>query len=186
MVALAVLAGCAPVSRRPVVLGTETAQRKLMELPHWQMVGRVAVQANTEGWNAHVHWEHDHHQDRIRLSGPFSQGAVSIVLQSDSIYINEGNGVVRSSRDPDSLLRERLGFAVPLSHLRYWMLGLPAPGEVSSVSADYTTGRAFSQQGWHLSFERFNRVNEFDLPQKISVKGGDLKLKLIADEWTLH
>lgn len=182
-----VLAACAPVPRKPLEAGLAESQRKLLDLPYWRFEGRVAVQTRAEGLNASLFWEHDGRQDRVRLSGPFSQGAVSIVLQDDLIYINEGNGVVRTSRDPDELLRQRLGFTVPLANLRYWVLGLPAPrGEPANMAVSGAADRSFDQQGYALAFERFIRVREFDLPQKMSAQGAELKLKLIVDEWVLN
>jgi outer membrane lipoprotein LolB len=178
---------CAPLQPKPVAVGLVQTNPALAVLPFWRLQGRVAVQAGEQGWNAHLFWEHDGRQDRVRLSGPFSQGAVSIVLQDDLIYINEGAGVVGSSRDPDGYLRERLGFTVPLASLRYWVLGVPSPkGEPASVFSGAGLARAFSQQGWRLSYERFTRVHDFDLPEKMSVQGQNIKMKLVADEWALN
>lgn len=180
---------CAPSWVKPPELQAGTEQNRLLALTYWRLEGRVAIQAHGEGVNANLYWEHDGRQDRVRLSGPFSQGAVSVVLQDDLIYLNEGNGNIRSSRDPEELLQDRLGFSVPLRELRYWVLGLPSPrGAPAYVSVAGAAGevRSFSQQGYSLTYERFARVKEFDLPQKLSAQGGELKLKLIVDEWVLN
>lgn len=156
------------------------------EIPVWKLEGRIAVKTADDGWTANLIWEHDARQDRLRISGPFSQGLVSIVVQDDLIHINEGKGVEQTSREPDALLRERLGFAVPLRSLRYWVTGVPAPG---SESVPGPSGgvevRGFSQQGWALAYEKFTQVGRYQLPQKATIVGHEVRLKLIADDWVI-
>lgn len=156
------------------------------DIKAWKLEGRIAVKTAADGWTANLIWEHDPSQDRLRISGPFSQGLVSIVVQDDLIHVNEGGGVEQTSREPDALLRERLGFAVPLRSLRYWVTGVPAPGGESVAASPAADGaRRFSQQGWSLSYEKFTRVGSYELPQKAVISGHEVRLKLIADDWLI-
>lgn len=177
------LQGCSLL--RPEVPSVPSDQARLYELKNWRLEGRIGVRVGEEGWSADLNWTHEGRQDRLRVSGPFSQGMVSIVAQDDLLYVNEGEGRVVSSRDPDALLRERLGFAVPLRSMRYWMLGLPSP------EADYRAIRqgdaaGFVQQGWTLVFQQYTRANGASLPSKFTIAGEGAKLKLIVDEWTIE
>ncbi len=176
------LAGCAGM--RPVPESQRAASPS--DIKVWKLEGRIAVKTANDGWTANLIWEHDPLQDRLRISGPFSQGLLSIVVQDDLIHVNEGNGVEQTSRDPDALLRERLGFAVPLRSLRYWVTGVPAP-EAEHVQVPNEAGgaRRFSQQGWNLAYEKFSQVGAYQLPQKASINGHDVRLKLIADDWLI-
>lgn len=176
------LAGCAGM--RPVPESQRAASPS--DIKVWKLEGRIAVKTANDGWTANLIWEHDPLQDRLRISGPFSQGLLSIVVQDDLIHVNEGNGVEQTSRDPDALLRERLGFAVPLRSLRYWVTGVPAP-EAEHVQVPNEAGgaRRFSQQGWSLAYEKFSQVGAYQLPQKASINGHDVRLKLIADDWLI-
>lgn len=154
-------------------------------LKSWTLEGRIGVKTPKEGWTANLVWEHEAHQDRLRISGPFSQGMVSIVVQDDLIHINEGNGVEQTSREPDALLKERLGFSVPLRSLRYWVTGVPAPDAEYREEQGAGAARRFSQQGWMLAYEKFAPVKGLLLPQKATINGHDVRLKLIADEWVV-
>ncbi|WP_052808089.1 lipoprotein insertase outer membrane protein LolB [Methyloterricola oryzae] len=176
------LAGCAGM--RPVPEPQRAASPS--DIKVWKLEGRIAVKTANDGWTANLIWEHDPRQDRLRISGPFSQGLLSIVVQDDLIHVNEGNGVEQTSRNPDALLRERLGFAVPLRSLRYWVTGVPAP-EAEHVQVPNETGgaRRFSQQGWNLAYEKFSQIGAYQLPQKASINGHDVRLKLIADDWLI-
>lgn len=186
LAAVLVLPGCALVRTERPAPALTSSQQRLYQLNSWHLDGRIGVQTPQDGWSANLSWDHEGRQDRLRVSGPFSQGMVSIVLQDDLIYINEGDGTVATSRDPDALLKARLGFAVPLASLRYWVLGLPAPGQDEQAAADEHGGaKGFRQQGWVLAFEQFTQVRGLSLPQKMTIRGHEVKLKLIADEWVL-
>jgi len=181
---LLMMNACATRSIAPATVeSTSAGGCSICALQVWTLEGRVAVQAGQEGWNANLHWEHDRFQDRVRISGPFSQGAVSVVLQDDLIYINEGNGNTEVSRDPDTALRERIGFPVPLRSLRYWLLGVPA--QQAESAAAVTTGDGFVQQGWTLSYSGVYRADGFTLPGRTVANNEHAKLKLVIDSWAV-
>ena len=105
------------------------------------------------------------------------------MVQKDLIYVNEGNGVTSLSRDPDAMLRQRLGFAVPLSSLRYWVLGVPDPDKAAQMVGD---AQGFQQAGWRIVPDKLASVDGWMLPQKLSVQGAGVKLKILADTWDLR
>jgi outer membrane lipoprotein LolB len=175
--------GCAGGRTRPAAVDT----MHLAGLARWRLEGRIAVQTPDDAWQASLAWDHEGRQDRLLVSGPLNQGTVSIVLQDDLILINEGNGNERISRDPDALMKEKLGFSIPLQSLRYWVLGISAPGEASEELDVYPDGRLkhLKQAEWSLDYERYRDWDRFVLPQKVLIQGRSLKLKLFADEWTV-
>ncbi len=172
------LIGCASVQTTPA---PGALSKTPASIQSWSMEGRIGVQSTDGAWQANLYWEHDPIQDRLRISGPLSQGLVSIVVQKDLIYVNEGNGVTALSHDPDAMLRQRLGFAIPLASLRYWMLGVSDPGK---ASAPMKTG-GFRQLDWQISPDRFTVVAGWTLPQKLRVQGLGVKLKILADTWNI-
>lgn len=184
---VASLAGCAVFEKEPPrpAFGSKV-EEKNYDLKAWRLEGRIGVQTANDAWQANLFWEHDADQDRLRVSGPFSQGMVSIILQKDLIYINEGGGVTELSRDPDAMLKERLGFAVPLSSLRYWIVGLPDPNHTHMpVYGESGSLLGFRQAGWTLRFQSYTTVEDRVMPQKMAIQGGDVKLKLVADNWRI-
>ncbi|SMF94075.1 outer membrane lipoprotein LolB [Methylomagnum ishizawai] len=187
LAALMVLPGCAwfrgTGTPAPAV---EADRAALYALKAWRMDGRIGIQTAHDAWQANLFWEHEPAQDRLRISGPLSQGMISIVLQKDLIYINEGNGVTQLSRDPDAALRERLGFAVPLSSLRSWILGIPDPGlESTPLPAEAGAVGGFRQSGWTIHLDQYMEANGHPLPRKFRIQGSGVKLKIVADTWEI-
>ncbi len=180
------LIGCATLPEKTVTPRTTEARQRLYDLPAWKLEGRIAAKTGSEGWNANLFWEHDGGQERLRIFGPFSQGAVSIIVQNDLVYVNEGNGITSFSRDPDAYLKNRLGFTIPLQSLRFWVLGLPAPGIDYQAEGGSSGGlKGFQQQGWVMAYESFDAVGDLLLPRKMSIRGHEVVLKLIADDWVI-
>jgi outer membrane lipoprotein LolB len=150
------------------------------------MDGRIAVQTLSEGFHASILWEHEKAQDRVQVSGPLNQGGVSIVLQDDLILIRDDRGEVKTSRDAAALVREELGFPVPLASLRYWVIGVPRPARDAVPRYDGAgLLRELKQEGWSLAYEQFVSVHGVVLPQKLSARGDEMKLKLVVDDWEI-
>ncbi|HYE34843.1 lipoprotein insertase outer membrane protein LolB [Methylocaldum sp.] len=184
---IASLAGCAVFEKEPGRPVFPPKAEENYDLKAWRLEGRIGVQTTHDAWHANLFWEHDADQDRLRVSGPFSQGMVSIILQKDLIYVNGGGGIAEFSRDPDAMLKDRLGFAVPLSSLRYWVMGLPDPNQSHTpVYEESGSSRGFQQSGWTLRFERYVNVGDRIMPQKMAIQGPEVKLKLIADSWQIR
>lgn len=182
---LLLLSACATVV--PLPRGQGAAAEQLAALSHWRLDGRIAVQSPSDAFQAGLSWEHEGRQDRVQVSGPLSQGAYSIVLQDDLILIRDNKGNVRSSRNGAALLRDELGVAVPLAGLRYWVLGLGDPSTTPAERFYDQEGRLrqLSQNGWKLDYLAYTPVGDLVLPQKISARSRDLKLKLFVDDWSI-
>lgn len=185
MLLLLLLGACAGVKVLPTagIAGRD----ELYALSHWRLEGRIAVQTPDDAFQANLFWEHEKQQERLQVSGPFSQGVLSIVLQDDLIFIRDSSGNTKSSRNVPELLRQELGFAVPLSSLRYWALGVSdpaaAPGQASVDQAGQL--RQLRQNGWRLDFQKFVSVGDYLLPQKLAAQRDDLRLKLFIDDWVI-
>lgn len=169
------LAGCAT---EPALKPSSEHDARLARLNAWRLEGRIGVQTGNEGWNANLIWEHEANQEHLQISGPFNQGAVSIFIKEGAIFIDEGNGIVSSSRDPETMLKTRLGFSVPLYNVRFWLMGVPSP-EIESSGIE----NGFSQSGWRVQLQRYMSAGEWIMPQKLLIQGDSVKLKLIIDEW---
>ena len=145
------------------------------------MDGRIALTGAEDSWTADLAWAHQRDDEQIKLSGPLGQGAVRIHLAGNVVTVAQGDGKVESSDDPEGFINQQLGMFVPVTSLRYWVLGLPEP------DLDFEeTDKGFRQSGWTIVFQAMQRVGQLLLPRKMSVANDRVKLKLIINQWTLH
>lgn len=176
----AVLAAC---TTAPTLVGVKYDSAKRMSLyalDSWGFEGRLALQSATGSETPSISWRHKNNEDTLRLAGPLGQGAVAIRIYGGQIEIDRGDGRVEVSERPNDLIKARVGFSVPVTALRCWVLGLPESGQ------DYEADEeGFRQSGWVVRYPQWMRVGTNEMPHKIHVHNADLKLKLIIDQWVL-
>ena len=113
------------------------AHRAALEnLSQWQVQGRVGVRAGEEGWNASFDWQQQDQDYRIRLRGPFGQGAVELHGNDQGVWLKQADRPPVFALDPETLLERETGWWLPVSGLRFWLRGLPVPDSESEYRWD--------------------------------------------------
>lgn len=153
-------------------------QEPLLE---WSLEGRLSLSGNNDSWSANLLWGHTLEQDELKLSGPLGQGATVIRLNGDVVSLDRGDGNVQTSTQPEAFISQQLGMSVPIKALRYWIAGLPEPGQ---AFVDMPSG--FRQAGWMIEYKQMQSVDKRVLPRKMTVMNEKAKLKLIIEQWILH
>lgn len=188
---IAALGGCAELPRfgdgAAVERAWQARREALRELQAWTLAGRLAVHNDGEAWNGTLHWIQRRDSYDIRLIAPLGAGSLRLHGDSDGVALHTSDGKVYAAQSGEALLREQMGWSVPLEGLRYWALGLPDPGEAAKEKLD-DVGRlaALRQSGWDIAFLRYDRAGDgLDLPAKIFLKGRDLEVRVVVDRWNL-
>lgn len=181
LVGIFALPACSMFSTVPEMAYQPTsAQNELYDLQNWAFEGRVAITSKNDAWNANINWEHSSTEDLIKLSGPLGQGGASIQVNSNGVTIDQGGGDVKSSADVENFINQQVGLAVPVSSLRYWVIGLPDKSQ-SVVAID----KGFEQAGWKNQYKTMQSVGNHVFPRNMTVTGETVKLKLFIDQWIL-
>lgn len=184
--AVLLLIGCAthPPAPPPGAVAAPW-DRRLLELQQanrWQLDGRTAVAYGTQGWQASLDWRQHDDTSQVHLAGPFGAGAVSLVLTPAGVSVNGAP----PSADQSQALDERLGFALPLPELRYWLLGVPAPAEHFDLTRNETDrARELTQSGWSIRYDRYMPVAGDWLPALVRLERSDVRVKVAVDHWDL-
>lgn len=189
---LLVLSACATVYDRPTPSLPDSARQQAWETHHahlgklqtWGLKGRVAGQSDHEGFQAGVHWEQRPQTFSIDLHGPLGRKTAAISGMVGKVEIQTAKGEHHLAQDPETLMRELFGYALPVTGLRYWVRGVPAPGQkVLSLELD-TQGRLkhLSQAGWNIDYTRYHEGAPA-LPALIEISSTGLDAKIIVDRW---
>jgi outer membrane lipoprotein LolB len=184
--ALALLAGCRtapPVTGDPNRPWSE--QRvALADFDHYQLHGRVAVAAGEQGFTASLRYEQAKRGADLALDGPLGIGGLRVNVRADSIALETSRGEKLDGPAAREALEARLGFALPLAELRWWLLGLPAPDSpfTETPGADGFT-RSFEQQGWKVEIPNRVPALGFQLPKRLNAEREGARLKLVVERW---
>ncbi len=177
-----VLSACAtprvPVSAPSVV--------KLSVDTPWSLQGRIAIKAGENSQSGQLHWQHRPGSESMLLLSPLGQGVARIVSDNSGVTLEIPNKPARHAPDAESLTREALGVALPLSGLRHWILVRPDPLRPFEQSLD-NTGRVaqIRQDGWIIDYPQY--MSESDpRPRKLNVARAGLEIRLVIDKWELE
>ena len=156
----------------------------LEKLDHYSLTGRVAVAARGEGFSGALRYQQEPRRSDLALDGPLGMGGIRVVLAGDALAITNSKGEQLDGLAARAELEESLGFPMPIEELRWWLLGIPAPGE-ATVDADSVSGeiRSFQQAGWKVSIESRAPALGFGLPQRLTATRDGARMKLLVDRW---
>jgi outer membrane lipoprotein LolB len=182
---LLLLAACASAPRIPVSPTTGWDERvAVLQSAHvWQLDGRAAVAVGTQGWQATLNWHEQGENAEVHLSGPLGIGAMVLKRSAQGISLNGAP----PSPDVAAQLEARLGFDLPLDHLRFWLLGAPDPGSPFELSRNEQDRAAhLSQDGWDIDYPRYLPDDGDLLPALLVLHRQDVRVRVAVDHWSLE
>lgn len=193
-----VLSGCASKTTKPPVLPTgksaidmspeklwEAHLQHLQKMQNWQMEGRIAATQGQEGGNASFVWRQMGESYQIKFFGPFGAGSVFVNGSPKQVSLQEADGKVHYAQTAEELMKKVAGWHVPLTGIRYWMLGIPTPK--TKVQEQRITAEGHLSQlqqfDWIIDFGNYQENHSVLIPSKLQMESGPLKVKIIVKNW---
>ncbi len=186
---LAVLAlvGCAtvrPPPPAPPEVPWPQRRAQLQALDPFELTGRVAVAAGTQGFDAHVDWRQEGTRSTVVLDGPLGLGGVHVVADGNRLHVQTSSGQKLTDEEARSELAAKLGFEPPLDSLRYWIVGVPDPARPSeeAVGADERLA-GLQQDGWTVDYLAYMSAIGLWLPKRMALTHDGVRVRLVVDRW---
>lgn len=177
---LAVLLAACATPRIPL---PDTSVSEITLATPWSLQGRIAVKADKQSLSGQLQWQHRATSEELLLSSPLGQGVARIVSDAQGVLLEIPKQPPRRAPDAESLTREALGVALPLSGLRYWIMVQPDPTRPAEQIMD-ASGRIaqIRQDGWVIDYLAYMDAPTY-LPRKINVAREGLQIRLVIDAW---
>lgn len=193
---LSVLSACSTFSPSaedalaPQAINWKAQQQRLKAIAQWTAQGRIAVQTETNGGQADFHWsQQDEDHYAIRLQAPLGAGTTWIESNQQGVSLRTSSGDSLYARDVDRLMRRVNGWPLPVSGLRYWVLGLPSADRTYQVSQwnEHGLPQVMLQDGWRIEFRDYTYESGLLLPHKLFIRRLDqeISVRLIIRQWQL-
>ncbi|MBM7060188.1 lipoprotein localization protein LolB [Pseudomonas sp. UL073] len=187
---LVVLTGCAGLTSRESVQGQgdpaqwKSHKQQTAALDAWQISGKVGIRAPKDSGSGTLFWLQRKDYFDIRLSGPLGRGAARLTGHSGAVTLEVANQGRYQADSPEALLEEQLGWRLPVSHLIWWVRGLPAPDSKSQLTLDTDSRLAhLEQDGWQVEYLSYAEQNGYWLPERLKLHGQDLDVTLVVKDW---
>ncbi|PTS86665.1 lipoprotein localization factor LolB [Pseudomonas sp. HMWF032] len=187
---ITLLAGCAGLTSKEALQGQGNAQswqahkQRISSLDAWQINGKVGIRAPKDSGSGTLFWLQRQDYYDIRLSGPLGRGAARLTGRPGEIILEVANQGRYQAASPEQLLQDQLGLNLPVSHLLWWIRGLPSPDSKSRLNLDEQSHLAqLSQDGWYVEYLSYTEQNGFWLPERIKLSGFDLQVTLVIKDW---
>ncbi len=120
--------------------------------------------------------------DALLLSSPMGQGMAELIATPKGAYINTSDGKHYADSDPERLLRDILGYPLPLRALPRLMLGRSQSGDKTEVDSAGRP-RVIRRAGWTVAYEYADDLPD-GLPRRIEATAQDgLELRLVIESW---
>lgn len=181
------LSGCATRPPRP----DAALERAWLEhaasidrIDQWRADGRVAIRVAQQGWTASFGWRQAQDRFDIQLAGPFGQGVVELAGDRAGAELIRSDRSRQQAANAEELLAAQTGWRLPVSGLRHWILGVPAPNRPAQRTLD-ADGRLASlqQDDWDIEYEGYQQVGGRDMPRKLRLVNGDVLVRLVIAQW---
>jgi outer membrane lipoprotein LolB len=184
------LAACVPAVRTKGDAAQLDAQRareqQLAGADHWTLQGRLSISdGNGGGGSGSLTWKQDGERYTFEIRGPAISGANFRLTGGPEGALLEGlrEGPLRGP-DAEALMRKALGWEVPLSDLRAWVLGLRA--DSGAAELDFGADRLPSlllQDGWTVDYREWDATHQPPLPKKVFAQKLPYKVRLSIESW---
>ncbi len=158
----------------------------LQTLNAGNLAGKLSIDDGEDGGSGRLKWQIRNSDSQMEFRGALGKGAWQLSSGPGYAQLQRADGSMVSSASADDLVESELGWHIPVKSLKWWVLGLPAPGATEMLELD-SNGRVLvmQQNGWSIRFERYRIFGDVELPALMIAVSGDYRVKMAVSSWTL-
>ncbi|WP_052417459.1 lipoprotein insertase outer membrane protein LolB [Cellvibrio mixtus] len=166
-------------------------QRQVQAIGHWQVNGKLGIRTADDSGSASLKWNQEAANYQINLSGPLGQKRMLITGTADKVRLEQTGEPAQEAKSPEALIKQQLGWTLPVTQLAYWVRGVPAPkGRINRLEQNSIGLIAQLQQGdWLVTYDNYSdqqlEGKTLPLPGKITAEYQDVRLILVIRQWQL-
>lgn len=156
-------------------------------LTRWSLTGKLGVRAPDAGTSFGIDWHQDGSDYEVRVRGPMGQSAALVRGDDRHVVVERAGEAALAGDDAESLVREALGWDIPVDALRFWIRGLPDPS-LEVESASYLDEGWFSelmQRDWRVEFSRYRALEGRSLPGRVRASRDAVILTFVVTRWQM-
>jgi len=169
-------------------------QAILAEIDQWQLHARIGLRSKNRSGSASLIWDEIPGQRNLRLLGPVGGGLILLQQDSTGVTLTDSKGKTWYATDAAELIQRVTGWQIPVSGLRWWLLGMTEPGSKAAYTLDQSQRLAsINQDQWKVAFDKYSMFGRYELPTSIIIESDSskdddkyIRAKLIVKNWNFE
>jgi len=188
---LVLLPACS--TTRPVA-GEETERVRLYQAKSnqwapvnaWSLEGRLSISNETDGGSGQFRWKNGNDGIQMDFHGALGRGAWKLNADEEGAELALADGTVHRAASIDRLVRQQVGWEIPVENLSWWVRGLAMPGRFQKREIDGEGNLIRLQQDdWTIEYGKYRVFAGIALPVKLTAYREKWKVKLAIRSWDL-
>ena len=156
------------------------------KIDRFDIVARLGVRQDKEGFSGNVHWKHLTTLDELWLISPLGQTVAQLRQTLELATLTTADKKIYQASDIEALTQQTFGWSIPLSGMSYWLRGMAAPTSEPLIRKRDQANRIteMEQNGWNIEISEYQ--DPTGLPGKLRLRYKDLDIKLLIDKWLVN
>lgn len=186
------LAACAPmqVKQHAGTLADESAQQAreaaLANRSHWSLAAHIGVSNEHDSGSGELDWQQDGETYVFSVRAPVTGKTWKLSGDAGHAKLEGVESQAIEGDDAERLLRERVGWDVPLAALRAWARGLRAPAAPARVSyGESGLPAKIEQFGWSVEYRDWYTDRNPPLPRRVFATRGATRVKMAIESFDI-
>lgn len=157
-------------------------------LDGWTLTGRAALRHEDRSGSLNISWVQTGEAYHVRLYAPLGAGGLSLKGRPGQVSLETSEGLSDQADSPEALVYRHTRLRLPVTALRYWLLGVPAPdGDRTAMDVNGDGLLAgFEQFGWRVSYPDYTVAAGLAMPRKVFIERDDAYVRLVVQQWRLN
>ena len=133
-------------------------------------------------------WEQKGDRYTIKLRDFIGRTIAVIEGSPEGVQAKTSKGQHYQGDSAEQLIKQLFDLHIPVSGMRYWLLGVPKPNiQVGQLSLNEEgLVEEMQQQGWAMSYPYYLHNDPFKMPSQILLGYEDIDLTVKVSQWTLN
>ena len=160
-------------------------QAKLRAIKTFNISGALSITTPQKTYLVNYTWVQNGGYYRIKLASSLNAVSYEIIGGPNKVVLRQAKHKDIMAHNVNALMQRELGYVLPLAGMRYWVLGLPAPGNYKSTLDNFGHLQTLKQNGWFINYLLYQSYDHLDLPRLMRISGHKLAIKFVIKNWQL-
>jgi len=173
--------------------------QQMQQLLHWSITGKIAFIEKKKRQSASLKWTYKHSNKNKLFNDNFQQQIdLTTFLGINILHVESNNkqhlikvdGKKYQGDNLNEMVYRLTGLLLPDKALNFWLKGIAYTKTdqltyQESTPLPLTLYSNYYQQQWYISYNKFKLFKGYQLPTRLTIKQGDLTIKIAINQWSI-